>query len=282
MTAIYGDRNGMPIIGTLKTVNISPPPVRETYLSSNPIILPTTLPAFGSGQVSFTVLDGDIQRMSPMPTYYQICPVIHVAGKIGTTASTVSVNLGWNGTQSAVSATSASVGSGNYWTASIVSSLAFNSPVKVGDTFEVRINASQTDVKLDYYAITCYLARCSWGKNGQLIKDLFYDFSTPSWHTLTLGVNPVGLNNNPAMSMGPGIGSVSMTYSASSTMYTFPVAVMNQPTLPTGTNSFGLLAPYFGDVGLRNSVTFNTHGLNHPYYQRNSYPSKITYRELLR
>lgn len=258
MTVQWGD-TGRVAYGPLKTFNITLANPRET-LNGTPTALPTTEPA--TSQISFTIQSSDLPTISPAPISLKYAALLYASGK-NTDAASQTVN--WRVLKNSVSVATGSqtgVASNQFWTHSYFQFF----DVAVGDVLEIRLWSTSANVNYDYYAIALQPTRINLGKS-YINKDVSY----------------TNLVNHPALALG--------TPNVQSTAFTGVNAcsIANQPTNVSGSATFGALSwtsPYFAgrinNADQVTSVTTLTHATNHPQYQRNSIPSAISFREVLR
>lgn len=270
MTTLSGD-TGKIAYGPLKTFNISlASPINET-LQGTPITLGTSEPASGgTGVTSYTIQSSDLPTITPAPYSIKYCAYVVVSGR-NTSGASVSVNYSIyktpsGGTQAQVVApTVQTVANNLYWTETHYRFY----DVQVGDILEVRNWASvASGVTLDYCALVIYPTRIEITKST-MVRDLNYTMNSGA--VLTLGTpNPaVGANWNVYL-----VNNQSLSQVGNSVDMKFTVASIN-----LSANGFsGRQAN--GDATL--STGPQTHATNHPYYYKGAFPSKITFRELLK
>jgi hypothetical protein len=271
MTVLWGD-TGKVSTGTLKTFTINTPSARETYLSSSPVTLSTSEPA--TAQVSFTVGNNDLPTLTPSPVFMGNAPIIHVAGK-AVTACTLTYKTFINGTQMATGTNA--VTAGNNWTYSFVNTQSVNA--QVGDIIEVKLWSTQTNTQLDYYAFTMYPTKVALSKPNTILKDLTFTTDTVITHALTQGRQPTPNANATQQCAVYGTTGIGLSIASGGTI-TIP-AVMQMATSVVAQGVIGgQFNVYYGDSGLRTSVGFRQSSSSHPYYERNSMPSTISFREI--
>jgi hypothetical protein len=172
MSLLTGD-TGKSQVGSLKTFILTPSTPRETLLTT-PLTLPTTEPV--TGQISWTIQDTDLPILNFIANMKYNASFI-CGGKVGVTAATISYRILKNAS-SVVQTTGASATAAQYWCHSHWRA----TDVKVGDTFEIRYWASQSDVNLDFYGLIVYPTQPDILKSGIILKDLsFSNLATPSF-----------------------------------------------------------------------------------------------------
>lgn len=165
--------------GRQKLEIIHPNPTE--VLLSTPVDLPTTEPT--TGQITFTVTENDFPKISGkyFKTAFNI--YAYIGGKNTSTSSLIVYCKGkQNGTDIAIG--SASVAAGYFYTVNF----CYFVECKPGDTFEFRLWASGVGINYDYYAYQVHMRELSFGRLGQVFKNVQYEANTfiPN---LTLG-NP--------------------------------------------------------------------------------------------
>ncbi len=273
MSILTGD-TGRSSVGPLRTFTMTNmTPVVDNYFgASSPTILGTSEPA--TPIFSYTVQASDLlfNTITPAPYDFLMAPIVYVAGKT-VTACTLYYKVLYNGS-SISNGTNSGVGANVNWTYSICNSSLFLAPVKAGDVIDVKVWSNMTDTQYDYNGVFFQPCRLVLSKPGTVLKDVSYNYTPTVSHTLTHGRSPASINQQTsALSVAAGVSA----------------NVSNSMTVPfisqisggvTASANFGVLSPYFGDIGLRTNANFNGHSTYHPYYQRNIYPSTISYREV--
>lgn len=262
MTIQVGD-TGRVATGSLKSYSITLNP-SETLLGT-PVTLPSTNPGNAGAQVTFTISASTFPTITPPPVYVKYTAVVLIAVKNGSGASaTVSWQSYKNGT-AGVSGTTASIPNGNYCT---IESNQYYDFLAAGDTFNFSLYTSAASVTLDYFYLVLLPTRLQPG-SSYINKDVAFTFSTwaPSLGTPTLNFarNFYLYPSNDTGSNFQLLTSVSGTYTCKSLGW--------NPTYNSG-------QVFFGEIS--SSTTYYNHATNRPYYCNCPYPSKITFREILR
>lgn len=255
MTILWGD-TGKVAIGINKkfTVSITP---NETVLGTT-VNLPTTSPA--NGQFSYTV-SSYLPTVTPAFYSTSYLPMIYGAGQ-NTTASAITLYWEVDKNGASVGSGSTSVPANNYWT------LNFNTDIctNTSDTYAVKLYGSATGLTLTYQAIAVYPVRFLVSKYSTILQDLTYTMTAPSltanasnaindtgnWYIYTDG------NSNTMPALSPA------TFSA----------------FRPGNSTYNMGTTREGEIGFKNNVLTSTTQI--PKYNRNNYPSTITFREVLR
>lgn len=262
--------------GTMKTFTLSAPVPKETYLGGSPLILPTSEP--GTAQFSYTVTAEDMEpTVSPRPLSFQICPIIHVAGRIGASTTTLNHRILLNGAN-VTTGNNPGIGANLNWTHNFVHSALLQAPIKVGDVIEVKMWSNQADTQLDYYAIVFYTCRLQLARKDTILRDVKYEYSGALRHTLALGRSPSLVSNQSAYHINSNLNH-NVALNGATTIV--PAMVQTVPAIPSSA-IYGLWTVYFGDSGLRTTVSLRTHTSNHPVYETNSMPTTISFREYSR
>lgn len=259
MTILIGD-TGKTAHGTLKTFNISIPAAREVSLGSS------TLPSSegATNQVSFTVQTSDLPTITPSTTGLKYLAVIIVGGKSGVAATTVNYRLFKNG--SSLLTSNASHLAGQYWTQTHWRWF----DVANGDVLEVRNWANVADATIDYCAIQIYPVNLFVSASNVMLKDLTLGATLQPAIT-GAGVRSVLVGLNNAYSLTP----TSISTINANVTTTAPVlgSIVPNP-------SFGIVRVTTGELNATSTGAANHASLIS--YQRNCYPSSISFREVLR
>lgn len=263
MSFLIGD-NGKSIHGTFKTFNITMATPKEVSLGT------LTLPnAEGStNQVSFTIQQSDLPTfsMSPYGTKYGACIV--TSGKSGATFTTVNYKVFKNGSPLTTANTTHTAN--QYWTQTHWRWL----DVLVGDTLEVRHWANVSDANLDYCALVVYPTQLFLANPNILLKDI----EISNIHNLVTltgnGLRPLNITNTSQIgfqvsSNTTQSGALLLNTSTALTIY----SAMQHQTM-------GFMRTNWLDLnGLATSGVSHATNIS---YQRNTIPSQITFREMLR
>jgi len=244
----------------VKIITIELPSAVEN-LQSTPTSLPTSEPA--ESQISITLAEADLPVVklndSPnIPTITYIA-LVYAGGKNTDTASqTVYWRMLKNG--SSLSNGSFSVSANYYWT---ISSSFFD--VNAGDTIELRLWASSTNVNWDYDAYTCQYTR---------------PFPYASGISKIIWVKTKDIVTHPALSSGsPFPYSYNYYITNPQTGYNRREYTGSEQELIEQWKDY-IIQIYFGDYGYQNNVKYATSDTYRPYYYRNYLPTKILIREL--
>ena len=244
---------------TLKIITIELKDAVEN-LQSTPTSLPTSEPA--ESQISITPAEADLPVVKlngldiPTITYTAL---VYAGGQNTDSASqTVYWRMLKNG--SSLSTGSFSVSASYYWT---ITARYFD--VNAGDTIELRLWASSTNVNWDYDAHVCQYTRPFPYASG-IVADLWVK-------TKDIVEHPALSQGNPAVAktynyrLANGIGDYNYRYDTSSEV----------EHLERWRDYLVMLG--LGDV-YQNDIAYNTHSDARPYYRRNYIPTKILIREL--
>lgn len=257
MTVQWGD-TGKIAYGSLKSYSLTFATPRETLLGS-PVSLPSTNP--GTPQITMTIASGDLPTISPTPISMTYCAVLYMAGKNTDAASqSISYQVYKNGVAISGATGSASVATNTYWTHE---HFRFNN-ISVGDVVGVSVWCASANVNYDYYALVVYPTRPILGKS-YINKDVnFGSFISPA---LSSGNPSVSLSQTPVIYPTTSSSNIQIngntTFGALSWNSTYNAYVTN-----------------YGDNNVT-SIT-ETNATYRPFYRRNSLPSTITFREILR
>lgn len=258
-----------------KRFEFLPLPKRETYLSSNSVVLTTGTPYL----VEFTLQDSDMPVIVPKPVSVTYAPIVTLAGN---NASGASINIGYrlykNGAEISNGA-SAGIATGLNWTLNIVQTSWFNTSVGTKLGIELWISTGTT-ATLDFIGLAVQPTRVLLTKPNTSIKDVKWDFdSGTSTHSYTVGKSPVanftasavGLNGNFMMT-GVGPGAISLPYFSNTGGNYFGDTATNM--------NYAHLSVGFGDYNWRNTVSTRSHATSHPFYEANRIPKFIHFREM--
>lgn len=260
MTILWGD-TGRVVTGPLKTFTITYATPRET-LSGTPTALPSANPGSASAQASFTIASGDLPTYSFGPTSVQYTACVYIGGK-NTDAATQTINYQCYKNGATVSGASGtqSVATNTFWTQS---HFRFNGCVS-GDTLAVSVWCSSANVNYDYVALIVYPSRVQLGK-AYINKDVNYQtLSAPS---LTQGNPSVALSNTPNL------------YPSNSASNNVSIAQGNNFGALSWNSTYGAFVANYGDGNVTSIGDSNA--TYRPYYRRNTLPTMITFREILR
>jgi len=230
-------------------------------LQSTPTSLPTSEPA--ESQISITLAEADLPVVklngSPnIPTITYIA-LVYAGGKNTDTASqTVYWRMLKNG--SSLSNGSFSVSASYYWTIS-----TFFHDVKAGDTIELRLWASSTNVNWDYDAHVCQYTRPFPYASG-ISKILWVQTKDVVRHPTLSSGNPFPMSQNYFI-MNP------------QTTYERRDFVGGERELIEQWKDY-ILIVYWGDYSRKNDANYYTDAEYRPCYYRNYLPTKILIREL--
>ena len=246
--------------GTLQIITIELPSVVEN-LQATPTSLPTSEPA--ESQISITLAEADLPVVklngSPnIPTItYTACVY---AGGQNTDSASQSVYWRMLKNGSSLANGTVSVSANYYWTLN-----AFFHDVVAGDTIELRLWASSTNVNWDYDAYACQATRPFPYASG---------ISKIIWvRTKDVVAHPVLSAGNPSPSTynyyvrNPQTGLKSREYTNSE------VELIEQW-------KDYIIQVYYGDYSTNNSAKSRTSSTYRPYYYRNYLPTKILIREM--
>lgn len=259
MTVLWGD-TGKIAYGPLKTYNVSLSAQRETLLGS-PLALPTTEPT--TAQISFTVQTSDFPTITPTPLGVKYTAIIFGSGK-NTDASSQSVSFRMLKNGSSVATGSAgSTPTSQFWTHTYMQFF----DIAVGDVLEVKLWATSVNVNVDFYAIVVHPTRINVG-TALLNKDVSYS-NLVAHPVLTLGTPGVQATNFNSIAPSSSLPNQVVNLTANCIF----AALSWNSTFLSGKVGCGDAAQ---------SVTTLNHATNHPYYQRNSIPTTMTFREVLR
>lgn len=257
MTTLWGDTGKMKD-GSLKTFTITPTTPKETFLGASKLTLPTTEP--GTAQASFTIEESDLPNISPNVPYKLAVSVV-CSGKTGASTTQVNYRVIKNGVTSA-QASQNNVPANNFWTHTY-----FLLDLQVGDVVEVKLWSNQVDAYIDFYGMVCSPSQPECSKKGTILKDL--------------GFPAVSTNSSPFTSTTLGTINVtsSLVYPATNIAFSDNVATtLNYPAIIPNT-SYGLYRLGAGDNSTTNSLQANATNRN---MQKSTYPTAITFREVLR
>jgi hypothetical protein len=261
MTILHGKKNG-----SLKTFTVTPTP-NETLLTT-PINLPTSAPTSGDGVVTMTIQASDLPVISPSPYSTKYVAFLIVAGK-NTNAAATTINYSVyktpsGGSQSSVilNQTQTSVATNVFWSQTHYRFYDVN----VGDTLEVRLWASVTGVNLDYYSLLILPSRMELTKSD-CVKDLNLTVSD-SLPLYTKGT--IGGGSIQGIMVYVNSGNLNNVNISGSTIIPF-LGINSSASYFSG-------RLFFGDN--QQSTNSSTHATNRPVITRNSYFSKITFREV--
>lgn len=256
--AIHWGDTGKSSIGTLKTYETTLATARE-IVESTPILLPTTSPSVP--QVSFTIQSSDLPIIMPKPISVKYTGIVTVAGRnVSGSSQTINYDVLRNnisiatGSQTGVLDTYSWTHTHYRWSADLV----------VGDEIKVKVWATSENVNLDYYSIQVYPTQINVGK-AYMNKDVEYTVQTGSL-----------VMNNPFVQLS---GSISIHPNTNATP---AYAVNGNITFKAlGWNdSYNTGRVNYGDVV--NSSSTTAHATFRPFYIRNNYVKKITFREVLK
>jgi len=247
--------------GVVKVITIELKDAVEN-LQDTPTALPTEEPT--ESQISITLAEADLPVVKlngspniPTVTYTML---LYAGGKNEDTADqTVYWRMLKNG--ESLSNGSFSVSAGYYWT---LTCGFFD--VKAGDTLELRLWASSSNVNWDYHAYACQATRC---------------FPYPSDVSKVIWVKTKDIVAHPELSLGNPSVSVTASY------YVINPKTPYDSRYYTGleVEHIELWTAYvfrvnYGDYSRRNSAVAGTSSAYRPYYRRNNVPTKIIVREL--
>ncbi len=230
-------------------------------LQSTPTSLPTSEPA--ESQISITLAEADlpIVKLNDSPNIPTITytALVYAGGKNTDTASqTVYWRELKNG--ASLSTGSFSVSADYYWT---ISAGYFD--VNAGDTIELRLWASSTNVNWDYDAYACQYTR---------------PFPYASDVAVDLWVRTKNIVLHPTLSKGNPSAAANERYYLVNKQTSYDEREIIYEEVEHFERWKGyLLQLYFGDV-LQNNIKYNTHSSYRPYYRRSYVPTKILIREL--
>lgn len=283
-----------PLIGPIKTYTFNIPPFTENVLGSA-LTLPTVEP--GTGQYVYTMQQSDMLTdgiIVPKPIAVAYTPLFTFSGKTGSTASTISYRILWNGASQSTG-TSASYGANTYWTFNFVDSAMFNA-IKVGDTVEVRFWSNITDANYSYNALCMYPCRPML-TNAPLVKNVFYKGSSdPVYSKYAIGAtsstlasesfsvltnnwqaNPGTITNTNGAANNVNI--ITMTNGNLDFRINYMVPEIGALSVNGSTIGYNLGTVYWGDCGLRNTYSFRNDSTR-TFYEKNHLPQTISFREL--
>jgi len=231
-------------------------------LQDTPTALPTEEPT--ESQISITLAKADLPVVklngSPnIPTVKYIM-LLYAGGKNEDTASqTVYLRMLKNG--SSLSSGSFSVGAGYYWTLN-----CWFFDVKVGDTLELRLWSSSSNVNWDYHAYACQPTRC---------------FPYPSGVSKVIWVKTKNIVKHPELSLGNPHNLATMDYYLANgkTSHFIRFGTTTEAEHIELWKDYIFLAGY-GDRYYKNSELADGSSTYRPYYRRNYIPTKIIVREL--
>lgn len=254
MTILWGD-NGKVAYGTLKTITISPY-VSESTLSG-------TIVATAKGttpDVTYTLSSSTDSNISPIPKSYIRVPIISASGQ-NTSGGAVTVSYQINKNGSSVKTGSVSVANNTYYT------VHYNGTGVAGDVFDVYLWVSNASVSLIYSSLGVLPSQIDMG--CKIVSQLtFTTANFPSSLTLT---TKTGSNQNSNIIIYPS-DSTSASFSGLS-FSPFQMLYINQTKKIYALNN--------GDA-VPNTGTIQTSATNYPFIFTQYYPTKITYREVLR
>jgi len=246
--------------GTLQIITIELKDAVEN-LQSTPTSLPTSEPA--ESQISITLAEADLPVVklngSPnIPTITYIA-LVYAGGKNTDTASqTVYWRMLKNG--SSLSNGSFSVSADYYWTIS-----AFFFDVKAGDTIELRLWASSSNVNWDYDAYACQVTR---------------PFPYESGISKIIWVRTEDIVAHPTLSLG---NPLAVTYSYyivnPQTSYDEREATSSEAELIEQWKNY-IFVVGNGDKNYKNQTRRAIGTTYRPHYYRNYLPTKILIREM--
>jgi len=230
-------------------------------LQSTPTSLPTSEPA--ESQISITLTEADLPVVklndSPnIPTITYIALVYAGGQNTDTASQTVYWRMLKNG--SSLSTGSFSVSASYYWT---ISAGFFD--VVAGDTIELRLWASSTNVNWDYDAYACQASR---------------PFPYASGISKVLWVQTKDVVEHPTLSSG---NPYAVSYS-----YYFVNPQTGSSLREAGKGGYEqierwkdyVFQVYLGDYGYQNKAMYRTSSTYRPFYNRNYLPTKILIRDL--
>jgi len=230
-------------------------------LQSTPTSLPTSEPT--ESQISVTLAEADLPVVklsgSPnIPTITYIALVYAGGQNTDTASQTVHWRMLKNG--ASLSDGSFSVSANYYWT---ISAGFFD--VNAGDTIELRLWASSTNVNWDYDAHVCQCTR---------------PFPYASGISKVLWVQTKDVVAHPTLSSG---NPHAVSYS-----YYFVNPQTGQILRESGKNEYEqierwkeyVFQVYLGDYSYSDEAMYRTSSTYRPYYNRNYLPTKILMREL--
>jgi len=244
----------------VKIITIELPSAVEN-LQATPTSLPTSEPT--DSQISITLAEADLPVVklngSPnIPTITYIA-LVYAGGKNTDTASqTVYWRMLKNG--SSLSNGSFSVSASYYWT---ISAGFFD--VVAGDTIELRLWASSTNVNWDYDAHVCQCAR---------------PFPYASGISKVLWVQTKDIVAHPTLSLGnPDPASQRYFITNPQTESHLRYAATSEKELIERWKDY-VIRIYLGDYSYLNSAKYRTSSTYRPYYDNCHLPTKILIREL--
>jgi len=245
---------------TLKIITIELPSAVEN-LQSTPTSLPTSEPA--ESQISITLAEADLPVVklngSPNIPTITYTALVYAGGKNTDAASqTVYWRMLKNG--SSLSNGSFSVSADYYWT---ITAGFFD--VNAGDTIELRLWASSTNVNWDYDAHVCQCTRL---------------FPYASGISKVLWVQTKDIVEHPTLSSGNPSGISYKYYLVNpQTNYTLRETIDTEYEHVERWRDF-IFQAYLGDYTSKNNAMYRTSSTYRPYYNRNYLPTKILIREL--
>jgi len=231
-------------------------------LQSTPTSLPTSEPT--DSQISITLAEADLPvvKLNDLPNIPTITYLAYVyAGGQNTDSASQTVYWRMLKNGSSLSTGSFSVDANYYWTIS-----AFYYDVSAGDTIELRLWASSTNVNWDYDAYACPYTRPFPYESSKVVNLLVQTKDIITYPTLTLG--------NPAEGW--------------LTRYILANGQTDQddriPTIEEVEHferwSSYIIKLWFGDRYYQNSAYYKVHETYRPYYGNGYMPTKILIREL--
>jgi len=245
---------------TLSVITIELPSAVEN-LQSTPTSLPTTEPT--ESQISITLAEADLPvvKLNDSPNIPTITytALVYAGGQNTDSASqTVYWRMLKNG--SSLSNGSFSVSASYYWT---ISAAFFD--VVAGDTIELRLWASSTNVNWDYDAYACQVSR---------------PFPYASGISKVLWVQTKDVVEHPTLSSG---NPYAVSYA-----YYFVNPQTEMALREAGEEEYEqierwkdyIFQVYLGDYGYQNNAMYRTSSTYRPYYNRSYLPTKILIREL--
>ena len=230
-------------------------------LQSTPTSLPTSEPA--ESQISITLADADLPvvKLNDSPNIPTITYLAYVyAG--GQNTDTASQTVYWrmlkNG--SSLSNGSFSVDANYYWTIS-----AFYYDVSVGDTIELRLWASSTNVNWDYDAYACPCSR---------------PFPYTSGIVANLWIKTEDVVSYPSLSLGNPRGYIRNYYLVNPQMPFDRRIWTNGSVEHLEKWKEYIIRLYLGDYYYSNNILYITDSTYRPYFYGTYLPTKILIREL--
>jgi len=229
-------------------------------LQSTPTSLPTSEPA--ESQISITLAEADLPVVKlsglDIPAIKYIALVYAGGQNTDSASQTVYWRMLKNG--ASLSNGSFSVSASYYWT---ITARYFD--VNAGDTIELRLWASSTNVNWDYDAHVCHYTRPFPYASG-IVADLWVKTKDIVIHpTLSQG-NPYVHSNYRHRIVNPQTG------------------YENREETDTEFEHFERWTGYLLRIGqgdlYQNDAAYNTHSSYRPYYRTNFIPTKIIIREL--